>query len=144
MKKIVAIRKEKEGYLAYFFEQRIMLNVNKSGAEVLGLFLNERKDIKSIAKSISSKCKVNLNDVEKDVYNFLKEIYNMLTTTNLNNSEDKILSGPIGCEIEITTACNLRCKHCFQGEYPEKYMSIEKFKTIIDILEKAKYYTCRT
>lgn len=140
MKKIVAIRKEKEGYLAYFFEQRIMLNVNKSGAEVLDLFLNERKDIKSIAKSISSKCKVNLNDVKEDVYIFLKKIYNMLTTINLNNSEDKILSGPIGCEIEITTACNLRCKHCFQGEYPEKYMSIEKFKTIIDILEKNNVY----
>ena len=51
-----------------------------------------------------------------------------------------MLSGPVGCEIEITTACNLRCKHCFQGEYPEKYMTFDKFKSIVDILEKNNVY----
>ena len=49
MKKIVAIRKEGKEYLAYFLEQRIMLNMNESGAKILDYFLNRRKDINEIA-----------------------------------------------------------------------------------------------
>lgn len=140
MKKIVAIRNEGKEYLAYFLEQRIMLNMNESGAKILDYFLNQRKDINEIAKLMSAEYNVDKDTAKRDAIKFLQDIYSKLTTTNLNSSEDQMLSGPVGCEIEITTACNLRCKHCFQGEYPEKYMTFEKFKSIVDILEKNNVY----
>lgn len=140
MKKIVAIRNEGKEYLAYFLDQRIMLNMNESGAKILDYFLNQRKDINEIAKLMSSEYNVDEDTAKQDATKFLQDIYSKLTTTNLNSSEDHMLSGPVGCEIEITTACNLRCKHCFQGEYPEKYMTFEKFKSIVDILEKNNVY----
>jgi len=140
MKKLVAIRKESKEYLAYFLEQRIMLNMNESGAKILDYFLNQRKDINEIAKLMSSEYNMDEDTAKQDATKFLQDIYSKLTTTNLNSSEDQMLSGPVGCEIEITTACNLRCKHCFQGEYPEKYMTFNKFKSIVDILEKNNVY----
>lgn len=140
MKQVVGIRKEGNEYLAYFFEQRIILTVNETGKDVLEKFLNQKMDIKKIAHNISKKYNIDINKAEKDAKKFLIDIHKKLTTKNLNGFENHMLSAPIGCEIEITTACNLRCKHCFQGEYPEKFMPFEKFKSIIDILHKNNVY----
>ena len=96
MKKIVAIRKEGKEYLAYFLEQRIMLNMNESGAKILDYFLNRRKDINEIAKLMSSEYNVDEDTAKQDATKFLQDIYSKLTTTNLNSSEDQMLSGPVG------------------------------------------------
>ena len=133
-KKEVSIRKQNNDYLAYFYNQRITLKVNQIGAEILNEFLNKNKDINYISNKISKKYNVNIKEAQQDTINFLKDIYNKLTNINYSNIEQQLLDYPLGAEVEITTACNLRCKHCFQNDYSENYMSFEKFKEVIDIL----------
>ena len=133
-KKEVSIRKQNNDYLAYFYNQRITLKVNQIGAEILNEFLNKNKDINYISNKISKKYNVNIEEAQQDTINFLKDIYNKLTNINYSNIEQQLLDYPLGAEVEITTACNLRCKHCFQNDYSENYMSFEKFKEVIDIL----------
>lgn len=141
MKKIIAVRKESENeYLVYYYEQRTTTRVNEMGAFVLEQFLNQNKSVEEIATEISNRFNVENTDICKDVRSFLSDIYKRITIANINESEQRMLNRPIGAEIEVTTACNLRCKHCFQGEYPEKYMSLEKFKDIVDILKRNDVY----
>ena len=40
-------------------------------------------------------------------------------------------------QFHLTNACNLRCKHCYQGEYTKKLISLPDF---ITVLEKTKRY----
>lgn len=140
VKRKVAIRSQQDDYLAYFYEQRTTIRLNQQGAEILEAFLNEDKNVDEIAQEISSKYDVDEEQAKADIKAFLKDIYHRITTTNINEAEQEKLDKPIGVEIEITTACNLRCKHCFQGEYPEVYMSFEKFKDIVDILSANDVY----
>lgn len=141
MKKVIAVRKESENeYLVYYYEQRTTTRVNEIGAFVLEQFLNENKSIDEISIEISNKFDAENSDIHKDVRSFLCDIYKRITIANINESEQRMMDRPIGAEIEITTACNLRCKHCFQGEYPEKYMSLEKFKNVVDILKQNDVY----
>lgn len=140
MKKIVAIRKQEDSYLAYFFEQRTTIKLNKMGAMILECFLNEGKTAEEVAENIFTTFDVSKEKALDDTKQFLTEVYKKLTTANINEAEQGMLDRPLGVEIEITTACNLRCKHCFQGEYPEKYMSLGTFKNIVDILENNDVY----
>ena len=141
MNKVIAVRKESENeYLVYYYEQRITTRVNKIGALVLEQFLNHNKSIDEIVTGIFNEFDVGNSNVYEDVRKFLENVYKRITTANINESEQMMLDRPIGAEIEITTACNLRCKHCFQGEYPEKYMPLEKFKSIVDILKVNDVY----
>ena len=140
MKKAVAIRKQDKDFLVYFYEQRTTARVNEQGANVLSKFLNEGKSVEEISKDIAKKYEITLEQAKKDIKEFLADIYRRITTANINEAEQELLDRPLGVEIEITTACNLRCKHCFQGEYPEKYMSLEYFKNIVDILDENDVY----
>ena len=140
MKKIVAIREQGDSFLAYFFEQRTTIQLNKLGAEIIEAFLNEGKTADEIAESIANEYGINKEVALNDTRKYLAEIYKRITSVNINEAEQAMLDRPLGVEIEITTACNLRCKHCFQGEYPEKYMTLKKFKNIVDILEKNEVY----
>lgn len=133
--KNVSIRKQGNEFIAYFYDQRIITKVNEVGAYILDQFLNQNINATDIAAQISDKYSVDKEKALKDVKEFLAEILNRMKTSTLNEAEQMLLEKPIGVEIEITTACNLRCKHCFQGEYPEKYMSYETFTNIIDILD---------
>ena len=136
MKKIVAIRKQGDSYLAYFFEQRTTIRLNELGTVILEALLNEGKTAKEVAEEIATTYDVTKEKALADTKSFLAEIYKRITTANINEAEQSMLDKPLGAEIEITTACNLRCKHCFQGEYPEKYMTLDTFKNIVDILDK--------
>ena len=136
MKSVVSIRQQGDKFLVYFMEQRIMIYMNEQGAEVIDKFLNKGITVSDIAKEMN----VPYTQAVKDVREFLSDVYRRLSTTNINEAEQDMLDTPIGAEIEITTACNLRCKHCFQGEYPEKYMEYQQFKSIVDILETNNVY----
>lgn len=140
MKKIVSLRKQEKGYLAYFYEQRTTVDVNEQGAIILDLLLNKNKSVNEIADKFVADYGITHEQAEKDIKAFVAEVYRRITTANINEAEQKMLDKPLGAEIEITTACNLRCKHCFQGEYPEKYMTLERFKEIVDILEENDVY----
>lgn len=136
----IAVRKQGNDFLVYFFEQRSTVKVNSVGAEILTMFLNESLSSAEIAAKLQEKYDCNASEVHKDVKSFLANIYERISTSNVNEAEQELLDKPLGVEIEITTACNLRCKHCFQGEYPEVYMSLEKFKWIVDLLKKNDVY----
>jgi len=140
LKKIVAIRKQGDSYLAYFFEQRTTIRLNELGAVIIEAFLNEGKTAEEVAEEVVATYDVTKEKALDDTKSFLAEMYSRITTANINEAEQAMLDKPLGVEIEITTACNLRCKHCFQGEYPEKYMSLETFKNIVDILDKNDVY----
>lgn len=113
MKKTVAIRKQGKEYLVYFFEQRTTTQINEMGAKVLEAFLNNGKSVNEISHEIAKSFGITVEQASKDVKVFLANIYNRIITTNVNEAEQKMLDSPLGVEIEITTACNLRCKHCF-------------------------------
>ena len=136
----VGLRPEKDGWLAYFFEQRLTVRINEIGAKILDCFLNNEEDVEEIAKKLSAEYNISVEKAETDIRMFLADIYKRLTTANVNEAEQEFLDRPLGVEIEITTACNLRCKHCFQGEYPERYMPFAKFKEIVDILVSNQVY----
>lgn len=36
--------------------------------------------------------------------------------------------------IEVCTVCNLRCVHCYNGEQPERFMSVQDFQTVCEKL----------
>ena len=135
MKKNVSIRKQNGEYIVYFYDQRIITKVNAIGALILDCFLNGEMSVKEIAEKISEEYTVEKETAIKEVKDFLADILKRMKTSHLNEAEQVLLDKPIGVEIEITTACNLRCKHCFQGEYPEKYMKYETFTHIIDLLD---------
>lgn len=133
--KNVSIRQQGTEYIVYFYDQRIITKVNEVGAYILDRFLNCDVSAREIAQEIAINYGIAEQTALKDVKQFLAEILNRMKTSTLNEAEQMLLEKPIGVEVEITTACNLRCKHCFQGEYPEEYMSYETFTNIIDILD---------
>ncbi len=140
MKKLVATRKQGDCYMAYLFEQRTTIRLNELGTVIIEAFLNEGKTAEEIANKIAITYNVTEEKALDDTRRFLTDIYRRITTANINEADQTMLDKPLGVEIEITTACNLRCKHCFQGEYPEKYMTLETFKGIVDTLEKNDVY----
>ena len=133
MKKVALIR-HKKNYVAYFFDQKSSLLVSSIGAEILDDFLNEDLKIKDIAKKLHKKYHQDYDVILKDAQNFLAEIYDKLQKTTMSEVEQEFLDAPLGVEIEITTACNLRCKHCFQKEYQENYMPFDKYQKMVDLL----------
>lgn len=139
--KTVKIRKEEKGYLLYFPSERLSTEVNFMGATIAQSFFNEDKDIEEISQDLSLKYEnISYSEIKEDVKRFLSELYYHIKHNNINLAEQKKLEYPLGAEVEITTGCNLRCKHCFQSDYKEEFMTLEKFKSIIDILCKNHVY----
>lgn len=139
--KNVRIRKEGNDYLLYFPSERFTTTVNKLGAEISEMFLNQEMSKKQIVEELSKKySNVPKDVIENDIIDFIDSLYERITHSNVNLAEQRQLDFPLGAEVEITTGCNLRCRHCFQGSYCENFMSFEKFKSIIDILVNNNVY----
>lgn len=137
----VKIRKEHDGYLVYFPSERLTTVVNETGASIADLFFNRDYSVRTVAEALCAE--YSLSDVQKmeeTVQGFLHDLKDRVTKSNVNIAEQHQLDYPLGVEIEITTGCNLRCKHCFQGEYKEHFMSLETFTHIVDILESNHVY----
>lgn len=138
---IVNIRKEKDGYLLYFPSDRLTTTVNASGARITDMFFNQGMSVDEICGVFKSEYELlDETDLRKQVNSFLVDLKGRITRSNVNLSEQQKLDYPLGAEIEITTGCNLRCKHCFQGDYQENHMPLEKFKHIVDILHRNNVY----
>ncbi|MGP1608449.1 MAG: radical SAM protein [Clostridium sp.] len=134
MKHIRIIKIEKD-YLVYFLNSRVTIHLNEIGAKICNWIYNENLTKKEVLKKLSYEyLDKSIEDIEKILNKFLNELYSELSNTNINLLEEIQLTEPLGVELEITTACNLRCKHCFQGEYLEEYLSYPDFKEIIDLL----------
>lgn len=131
----IKFRKEENGYLVYFVNERISTIVNETGKILLDMVINEEKEIDEVVEFFLKEYEdIEKNQLKKEIDTYFKKILERLEKNTFNETEQLFLQTPLGVEIEITTACNMRCKHCFQGEYPQKYMSLKKFKEIIDIL----------
>lgn len=138
---VVKIRKEKDYFLAYFLDFRRILNVNETAAWILDLFFNQEESFEFIATRMSSKYSISLSQAKADLQSFFSGVYNELAMEGFNVINQEQLSAPLGVELEITTSCNLRCKHCFQPDYQNVFMPKEKAFEIIDILSDNNVFT---
>ena len=137
----VRIRKEEESYILYFPSERLTTVVNEVGAEITDMFFNKNMKVSEISETLCEKYQgVDNLTLSKDVKEFLRDLKKRISISNINLVEQKKLMYPLGAEVEITSGCNLRCKHCFQGEYKEEFMPFEEFKEIIDILKENNVY----
>ncbi len=133
---LVRFRQEKEQYIAYFLDTRRVIEINKIGKNILDLFFNHEKDIDSIAQSISKKFHISLFQALNDVIEFLQQIQEEIKPSGFNVLEQRQLDMPLGVEFEITTSCNLRCKHCFQAEHQEIFVPTQKAIDTVNLLAK--------
>ena len=130
----VKIRAESDQYLAYFTDSRRIIGINKIGAFILDCRLNKEMDVKSIAQQIAHDYDIPEPQAFDEIQKFFIEVREEVVPREFNVIDQEQLSAPLGVELEITSACNLRCKHCFQGDYSESFMSSEKAKWIIGVL----------
>lgn len=130
----VKIRNESDHYLAYFTDSRRIVGVSKIGAFILDCRLNKEVSIDDIARRIATNYGISESRARDDIILFFNEVREEVVPREFNAIEQEQLSAPLGVELEITSACNLRCKHCFQSDYSESFMSAEKACEIIGIL----------
>ncbi|MBT4277292.1 radical SAM protein [Candidatus Falkowbacteria bacterium] len=134
----VKIRQEEGEYLAYFLDSRRLVGVNKIGSVILNQLFNESKKIKAITAEISTQYDIPLSEVRKDAIDFLTALDKEMLPDGFAVIDQKQMKAPLGVELEITTACNLRCKHCIQdGGHHNVSMKFSKVQSIIDTLSKA-------
>jgi MoaA/NifB/PqqE/SkfB family radical SAM enzyme len=127
----VKIRKEKSRYLAYFIDSRRIVGVNEIGSVILDLLFNQSKDAEEIAVTIAGDYQIPLSQTKDDVANFLAQIKEEVHPDGYNVIEQEQLEVPLGIELEITTSCNLCCRHCFQEHHDSIHMPTEKAISII-------------
>ena len=132
----VRIRKEKEAFQAYFLDSGRLIEVNAQGAEILDLLLNQNHNREEIVRELAQKYGQDEMVIEKDVDNFLVDVKEQIAAGGFNLVDQKQLDTPFGVELEITNACNLRCKHCFQSDYNEEFMDLERVCWTLDLLAK--------
>ena len=133
----VKIRKEKENYLAYFIDSRRLVGVSGVGAEILEMLFNQEKSVDNIVLRLSEFYGISTLQIEKDVKDFLLQLKKEILPSGFNVIDQEQMDSPLGIELEITTSCNLRCRHCVQdGQHNEIFMDYEKFIEIADILSE--------
>ncbi len=133
----VKIRKEKENYLVYFLDSRRLVGVSEVGAEILELLFNQNKTLNEIVVILSEVYNIPYIQIRQDIKDFLFQLKKELLPNSFNVVDQEQMNSPLGVEIEITTSCNLRCRHCVQeGQHNEVFMDYKKFIGIIDILSE--------
>lgn len=130
----VRIRKEKNRCLAYFIDSRRVVGVNEVGSVILDLLFNQGKEAEEIANTIVGDYNISLSQAKSDVAEFLAQIKKEVHPDGFNVIEQEQLEVPLGVELEITTSCNLFCKHCFQEHHDGADMPTEKALSIIEQL----------
>lgn len=132
----VSLRKDGSRWIAYFPESRRVISVNQIGARILDLLFNRGMEIRQIVNAIASEYEVDHQRCQSDVSTFLADLSRDLSPDGFNIVEQEQLDAPLGVELEITTACNLRCRHCFQDRGNEGHMPTERvleiLKTLVD------------
>ncbi|HSA08431.1 MAG TPA: PqqD family peptide modification chaperone [Candidatus Moranbacteria bacterium] len=136
----IKIRKEKNRYLVYFIDSRRIVGVNEIGSLILDMLFNQEKDAERIAKTVANDYKIPLLQAKDDVAEFLAQIKDEIHPDGFNIIEQEQLEIPLGIELEITTSCNLCCRHCFQAHHDGVHMLTEKAISIIGQL--ANHQVC--
>jgi MoaA/NifB/PqqE/SkfB family radical SAM enzyme len=134
---IARIRKEGNQYLVYFLETRRLIGVNQTGVQIIDWYFNDGLNSVEVAEKLTSTYGTPIKQSMYDVDTFLQAMVQELQPEMFNNTEQLPIDVPIGAELEITTACNLRCRHCLQSDYASFFMGTEKARQIIKILANA-------
>lgn len=88
------------------------------------------------------------NCIERNEF-FGKIIYDTISNSieleyrdiNLKEKQAHYLTGPTNVFLELTSACNLHCKHCFNSNQKEdSILALEFWKDVIDQLAKMKVF----
>jgi len=131
----VKIRKEKGNYLGYFLDSRRLVGVSEVGAEILELLFNQNKTVDEIVVVLGEVYNISHVQIRQDIKDFLLQLKKEILPNGFNVIDQEQMSSPLGIELEITTSCNLRCRHCVQdGQHNEVFMTYEKFVEIADVL----------
>ena len=122
-----------------------IISVNDSAAEIL-LRCDGTRTISDIASELSAYYKEDLNEVLPKVNRFVKSIENtgyLVFSSNPHKANVNITGCreypiPMHAAIEITSRCNLKCKHCYNSSSPEcnEVMSLEKAIELFSILKR--------
>ena len=134
---IVNIRKDGDQYMAYFIEMRRLIGVNQMGADIINWYFNLGIDKDQISHRIVKSYCIPPENAVCDVTEFLKSINLELQPSRFNDTDQADVHLPIGIELEITSACNLRCIHCLQSNYSALYIDLNKAYSIIDTIASA-------
>lgn len=132
MKK-VKFNQEGEIHWAYFIDSRRVIGVNQMGATILDKVLNLEQDVEQIVCDISEDTHLSIERVRADIKAFLSSISTELSPEVFNVAPQIQTSTPWGVELEITGCCNLRCRHCLQGNYSYQ-MTFDKARAILESL----------
>lgn len=135
--KAVRIRPDHDDFIAYFPASGRQVTVNDTGAKLLDQALNQKLSIAEIAEQIAKDCNVSLSAAITDAKSFFAIIEQELTPGSYNLIEQEQLDVPMGVELELNLSCNLRCRHCFQGDYSssaimDKHRAIEILDTLAE------------
>ncbi len=131
--KTVVLRKDADYTVAFFPEIRKLVFVNEDGSRILDLFFNMEESAEEISKELKI-------DAEK-LQSFLEDIKQSLKEDQLSYPvpDKDYFDTPLSGEIQVSNTCNLRCKHCFQGDYT-KLLSYEKIDHRLSLLAKEKVF----
>lgn len=138
--KTVRIRRDGEKYLAYFIETKKLMGVNETGAVILELLFNQSMNADAIISRISEEYDAHPAEISEDVRMFLDHVRFELDPEIYNDAEQRQLIRPMGAEIRITDACNLKCRHCFQKYHSSYEMPTRDVIATLDaIIEEGVY-----
>ncbi len=122
-----------------------VIAINDSAAEIL-LRCDGTKKMSRIAYELSTHYKEDYEKVFPMVIKFIKSLDSTgyLLFSNIPNKVKVCVTGsreypiPMHAAVEITTRCNLCCKHCYNSSGPEcdETMSFEKVIILFNILEE--------
>ncbi len=94
-----------------------------------------KKSLTEDFNSVVEKC-FNLleqtSEIERNVYN---DVFDIL----YSSKEDYIHHYPRTLFLQVTSGCNLRCKHCFFNDNPEKYNTNNDL-TKVELFEQLKFF----
>ncbi|HCE2124834.1 radical SAM protein [Vibrio parahaemolyticus] len=117
-------------YKVLLKEYSLLLSVNELGLEILKLYFDDQFNSEEILNHLYTIYRVDYGKLRRDIIGFLKETNNKIKKPSINNIF------PSDIEINITSDCNLRCKHCFISDFERKYMSLNNILSDFEIANK--------
>ncbi|MDE5420655.1 radical SAM protein [Ancylomarina sp. DW003] len=142
----------RESYVLYNIQKSEIINLSESLFRILNFFEFNKISLGELEEFIRSENREFPKGELKRIFsnpqyfNFLSKNDSPRIFTDIANIQFelpiKISKTPTLVEIHPTTACNLKCPHCYIESSPEnlqnKRLEVKKWKSLIDELEKLK------
>lgn len=98
--------------------------VNDFTLQLLDMYFQD-KTIEEIATILGKK--------ENEIQKYYTEISDLLMNTSMLNKDIEFIE-PLKVQWKITEECNLKCKHCYEGEKKHMCLSKQDISKIFDVL----------